>query len=95
MEESRQTRHKKRWEYIQSKKNVPCADCGNSFPNVCMDFHHTNEETKEQSLKGYNKSSMAMRMKKWSIKKIDEELNKCVVLCACCHRIRHFSDLNN
>jgi hypothetical protein len=87
--EVRKKRHKEREEYIRSKKRVPCADCGNTFPEVCMDFHHIDEETKHASLKNRSNPSMGSLMKKWSLKRINEELDKCVVLCACCHRIRH------
>ena len=72
----------KKREYIDSKKNVPCADCGNSYPTKVMDFHHRNESEKDLFFE-------SSRMKLWSIKRIDEELDKCVVLCANCHRIRH------
>jgi len=89
MDKAREKRHKERFEYIQSKKRVPCADCGNTFPEICMDFHHINEDTKAEVLKKPGQNSMSRWMKRWSIKKIDEELDKCVVLCACCHRIRH------
>ena len=77
-------------EYIRSKKSVPCADCGKEFPDVCMDFHHLDEETKMDHIKARGRNrSMVWTLSKYSRKKIDEELDKCVVLCACCHRIRH------
>ena len=76
--------------YIRSKKSVPCADCGREFPEVCMDFHHLDESTKLDSIKVRPKNrSMVWTLCKYSRQRIDEELNKCVVLCACCHRIRH------
>ena len=82
-----QARWARKREYILSKKNVPCADCGGRFPTYCMDFHHIDEDTKpamgHRSLKNY--------MKDLSIKRIDEEVSKCVVICANCHRIRHHS----
>ena len=80
-----------RLEYILSKKRVPCADCGNSFPEYCMDFHHIDEKTKDPALKKTNRQSMSGWMQRWSMKRINEELDKCVVVCACCHRIRHQS----
>lgn len=81
----RQARWDKNIAYIDSKRDVPCHDCGGTFPLVCMDFHHIDEETKYKP----GRSSMKNTMKEWGRKKIDEELDKCVVLCACCHRIRH------
>ena len=95
MDKAREERHKERFEYIRSKKRVPCADCGNTFPEICMDFHHINEEEKGETIKGYTgarSKSMSSIMKKWSTKKIDEELLKCVVICSNCHRIRHSRD---
>ena len=80
---------KNQYEYILSKKRIPCADCGRSFPEVCMDFHHLDEKTKENSLKK-KKTALSTRMRRWGKKRIDEELEKCVVICANCHRIRHF-----
>ena len=87
-----QKRQSERYEYIQSKKDVPCRDCGQSFPRCCMDFHHVLQEEKGETIKGYTGSrskSMSAIMKKWSIKKIDQELSKCVIICSNCHRIRH------
>ena len=88
MDEARKKRREKYANYILTKKQVPCLDCGNSFPEYCMDFHHIDEESKDILLKT-DRSSMVNNMKKWGKKKIDEELSKCVVLCANCHRIRH------
>ena len=88
--ETRKQRHNKRKQYIISKKNAPCADCGGTFPEYCMDFHHEDEESKDGMLK-QNNGSMLVRMQKWSIARIDEEMSKCVILCANCHRIRHHS----
>ena len=71
--------------YIEQHKDVPCADCGKRFPIPCMDFHH--EGDKDASL--IRNRSTSCRMRKWGKKRIDAELAKCVVLCACCHRLRH------
>ena len=73
-------RREKHQVYLNKRKDVPCADCGGRFPSVAMDFHHTDESKKDP---GFN------NMKTWKIQRIDEELEKCVVLCANCHRVRH------
>ena len=83
----RQARWDERIAYIESRRNVPCADCGGTFPQICMDFHHIDPETKDRS--GNKNYSMKHKMKEWGKKRIDEELDMCVVLCANCHRIRH------
>ena len=33
-------------EWLRAQKNVPCADCGNSYPYYVMDFDHLDPETK-------------------------------------------------
>jgi hypothetical protein len=85
---ARQKRWESRREYIISKKNIPCMDCGGTFPDYCMDFHHLDEDTKHEAI---GRKSFIETMKKCSIKKIDEEIAKCVLVCANCHRIRHHS----
>ena len=87
-DKTREKRWNERREYIISKKNVPCADCGGTFPNYCMDFHHIDEDTKHR---GIGRKPFIDKMKQFSIKTIDEEIAKCVVVCANCHRIRHHS----
>lgn len=83
-------RRQKRREYILSKKDVPCADCGQRYPACVMDFHHLDEELKDAVLKK-KKRGMLEHMSKWSEKRIDAELAGCVVLCANCHRMRHYA----
>lgn len=57
-----------------------CTDCNKSYPLSCYDFHHTNPEEKD-----FNPCS--------GLTKTDEvffaEIDKCILLCANCHRIRH------
>lgn len=65
---------------IREVKNRPCADCGQSFPHYVMDLHHNDGEDKR-----YNVSAV------WAIsskEKLLEEIAKCEVVCANCHRIR-------
>jgi UV DNA damage repair endonuclease len=59
--------------------NGRCHDCGRTFPNAVFDFHHV--EAKEFTL---NACSMD---RSW--KNIVEEWEKCIMLCANCHRICH------
>ena len=82
----RQKRLNERKNYINLKRSVPCHDCGGTFPICCMDFHHIEEDTKHPSI---GRSSLISVMQKYSIEKIDKEIEKCVVICANCHRIRH------
>lgn len=69
------------------KKNLKCSRCEfNHF--AALDFHHIDSSTKLFSiansiLRGYSK------------KKILEEIKKCIVLCANCHRIHHYNERNS
>ena len=54
----------------------PCSQCGETDPRV-LEFHHVG-----------NKDTEITRLVSggWSVKRIQEEINKCKVLCANCHR---------
>lgn len=57
-----------------------CLDCDKSFPSSVYDFHHLDPLQKEYAVASLFNLS-------WS--KIEKELEKCILLCANCHRIRH------
>lgn len=57
-----------------------CHDCGGSFPLCVYAFHHL-----DPSQKDYNPS----RAIQLGEEKMWKELDKCVMLCANCHMIRH------
>ena len=65
-----------------------CALCGESFEVHQFDFHHVIPETKSFPL-----TSTYMTSKSW--KTILEEANKCIMVCANCHRDIHFSKERN
>lgn len=69
----------KRW-MVELKSN-PCTDCGGIFPICCMDFDHKNGTDKK-----YNIGSMFAHH--YSKELIEEELVKCELVCANCHRVR-------
>jgi len=71
-------RKKIREELIQ-KLGGKCNMCNGIFPNVAFDFHHLGN--KEMDI-----SSMIDRYSEVEIKK---EADKCILLCANCHRIHH------
>lgn len=69
-----------RKKFLDEARHVPCADCGNRYPSVCMDFDH---------LPGHTKSFGVMNRwkdRKWNL--ILAEIEKCEVVCSNCHRIR-------
>ena len=63
-----------------------CMDCAGTFPPPVYDFHHLDPKEKEFNL------GDILRRKDFST--IEKELTKCVLLCANCHRIRHFEGGN-
>lgn len=70
-------RRQKKYDYILSKKNKPCEDCGVSYKPCQMDFDHTDPTTKRNNI---------AQMINHSTVSIDEEISKCKLLCALCHR---------
>lgn len=64
-------------------KGAKCSICGYDKCVAALDFHHTNMDEKE-----FNLSS---RNLKFDWEKIKEELDKCVVVCANCHRELHYN----
>jgi len=63
---------------IDAAKAVPCTDCGGRFPPECMDFDHI----RGQKLRQVGQMLMCSELR------IAEEIAKCEVVCANCHRTR-------
>lgn len=63
---------------LRQLKNVPCADCGGSFHYCQMDFDHVRGE-KRGDVSKLTGASLAVLL---------EEVSKCSVVCANCHRQR-------
>lgn len=64
-------------------KGGACEDCRGIFPESVYDFHHTDPTKKDISPADALKRTFA---------KAKEELDKCILLCANCHRIRHWEN---
>ncbi|WP_293029349.1 homing endonuclease associated repeat-containing protein [Natronococcus sp.] len=69
----------RRWLYEYKERYCECLRCEEDRP-PCLDFHHPNE--KERSV-------ATMVVNGHSKKSIREEIGRCVVLCANCHRLEH------
>jgi len=63
-------------------KGGKCAVCGYNNCNSALEFHHKSPEDKEMNL-----SSHKMARRSWDI--VKKELDKCIMLCANCHREIH------
>lgn len=66
--------------FVDAYKSRPCMDCGRSFPPVAMDLDHV------RGSKSKGIANLVGGAYKLDLIKI--ELEKCDVICACCHRIR-------
>ena len=68
---------------IEEAKSVPCADCGQIFHHSAMDFYHS---WGKKSFKIAEVQSTGDA----SEEKLYQEISKCRVVCANCHRIKHW-----
>lgn len=73
----------KKW-FREYKSTLSCIKCGESHPS-CLDFHH-----RDPSLKDLNMQQVILYG--WSRKRILEEIERCDVLCANCHRKHHYEE---
>lgn len=64
-------------------KGNKCFDCNNQFPYPIYDFHHL-----DPSQKDYDWSKL--KLQSWTT--IIKELDKCILLCSNCHRLRHYKE---
>lgn len=72
---------------IENQLELKCTQCGFSHPDA-LDFHHLNPDEKENAISVLKLKSPT----EVNISKFKQELSKCVVLCANCHRILHAKD---
>jgi hypothetical protein len=70
----------KEWFYSEYQDILFCSECGEKN-RCCLDFHHLDPSKKDKGM------SQLLRM--GSKKRIIEEVKKCVVVCANCHRKIH------
>ena len=67
------------------KANLGCCNCKENDP-ACLDLHHLDSETKE--------GNVSDLVKKGNKNKVLEEIKKCIVICANCHRKHHSGNSN-
>ena len=70
-------------------KGSKCEDCSLSYPtfaSVIFDFHHLEPNEKDFEW-------TKLRLKSWN--KVLTELDKCVLLCSNCHRLRHYNEISS
>lgn len=80
-ERQKERRHEKK-DFLENKKSESgCYFCGEQN-SVCLSFHHLEDREKKDNL-----SRMASQ--DYSIDSLKEEIEKCEVICANCHRKVH------
>lgn len=68
------------WDFLEQN---PCVDCGESDPRL-LEFDH---------VRGEKKSSISVLASgRYSIKTIQDEIDKCEVRCTSCHRKKTYDD---
>lgn len=82
LDRNQQQRKKHRNKIKELKQSHPCTDCGQTFPYYVMEFDHINPENKSFNIGRSSKMN--------SFKQIQEEIAKCDIVCANCHKIRSF-----
>ena len=73
-------RHRKFKKECVAYKGGKCIDCGFAGHPGVFDFHHTNPLEKDLEISKSKTKKLAI---------VKSELDKCVLLCANCHRLRH------
>lgn len=69
---------KLRAELAVYKESHPCADCKQFYPSYVMDFDHLRDK----------KFGVSQKFTRFSADEVWEEIAKCELVCANCHRIR-------
>jgi hypothetical protein len=75
-------------QYINNlKENIKCQKCGYNKCIVALDYHHL-----DPSKKDFNIATTRVRNinTEYSRNLIEKEIEKCIVLCANCHREFHY-----
>ena len=68
----------------ESKHNKKCIDCGESYPYWIMEFDHlSNKKFNISTFQSYTNS----------LEVVKEEIDKCDIVCANCHKNRTFQRL--
>lgn len=68
------------WSYLE---NNPCVDCGETDPRL-LEFDH---------VRGEKKAAVSqLASGRYSIKTLQDEIDKCEVRCASCHRKKTYKD---
>jgi hypothetical protein len=79
IDKARESNHRLKEWFRELKRNLACERCGEKHI-ACLEFHHVDPSKKDFQVGG---------MATWGRKRLLKEIDKCVVLCANCHRKEH------
>lgn len=79
--DAKKTSQRELREIVKKAKDVPCIDCGKTYPPYVMDFDHR---------RGVKVAKVSALVYANSVRLLLEEIEKCDVVCANCHRERTF-----
>lgn len=77
---NRRTNNKHLIDAYKEELGCTCALCGVQDHPIAFDFHHVNHEEKINNI---------ARMTGYRWEKIKAEMDKCILICAICHRKLH------
>ncbi len=80
---SERMRERRDW-FQRLKRELMCSSCGEDHP-ACLDFHHREPDKKDKEICWFVGGG-------YSRERILEEIKKCDVVCANCHRKLHWPD---
>ena len=83
----KQKYQQKKEEVQELKSQMACAKCGETRGYV-LDFHHIDPKNKENTIARLTSNTS-------NINKVYDEIKKCIVLCANCHREFHYLQKRN
>ena len=67
------------------RSKLCCVECGENHP-ACIQFHHLDRKDKSFNIGGIIGRTHI------SIKRLEEEISKCDILCGNCHAILHWNE---
>lgn len=85
LDRQKDKRSKMRAHIQQSKTDIPCMDCGHTYPYFVMEFDHRPDEIKLYNISDVNNIP--------SMDALIDEMAKCDIVCANCHKYRTWERL--
>ncbi len=78
-----QIKQRNRQQWIDFKRTLKCTFCAEDHP-ATLDFHHTDPSKKDREVSYY--------VKNYQYARAMQEVEKCLVVCANCHRKLHWEE---